>query len=87
MVSDRLRYTEDINILPPAVQFVKQAFTERGIGKRIICHGMWLMALVPELIRGQRAVVHNNLLGDAGNMGAIYTLSIPMRTWWWMATW
>jgi protease I len=73
MVSDRLRYTEDINILPPAVQFLKRAFAERGIVKGIICHGMWLMALVPELIRGRRVVAHNNLLGDVRNMGAIYT--------------
>jgi protease I len=73
MVSDRLRYTEDINILPPAVQFVKRAFAERGIVKGIICHGMWLMALVPELVKGRKVVVHNNLLGDVRNMGAIYT--------------
>jgi protease I len=73
MVSDRLRYTEDINTLPPAVQFLKRAFAERGIVKGIICHGMWLMAPMPELIRGRRAVVHNNLLGDVRNMGAIYT--------------
>ena len=73
MVSDRLRYTEDINILPPAVQFLKRAFAERGIVKGIICHGMWLIALVPELIRGRMVVAHNNLLGDVRNMGAIYT--------------
>ena len=73
MVSDRLRYTEDINILPPAVQFLKRAFAEREIIKGIICHGMWLIALVPELIRGRMVVAHNNLLGDVRNMGAIYT--------------
>ena len=73
MVSDRLRYTEDISIPPPAVQFLKRAFAERGIVKGIICHGMWLIALVPELIRGRMVVAHNNLLGDVRNMGAIYT--------------
>ena len=44
IVSDRLRYTEDINKLPPATEFLKRAFAEKGILKGIICHGMWLVA-------------------------------------------
>jgi len=74
-VADRLRYTEDINKLPPATAFMKRAFAEKNILKGIICHGMWLMAPVPELIRGRKIVVHNNLLGDAKNMGAVYVNS------------
>jgi protease I len=73
MVSDRLRYTEDIKKLPPATEFLKRAFAEKGILKGIICHGMWLVAPAPELVRGRRVVCHNNLLGDVKNMGAIYT--------------
>jgi protease I len=73
IVADRLRYTEDISKLPPATAFLQRAFAEPGIIKGIICHGMWLVAPVPELVRGRRVVVHNNLLGDAKNMGAIYT--------------
>lgn len=72
MVADRLRYTEDITNLPPAVEFLKRAFAEKSIIKGIICHGMWLVAPVPELVKGRKVVVHNNLLGDARNMGAIY---------------
>lgn len=72
MVADRLRYTEDIKKLPPACQFMKRAFAEKGILKGIICHGMWLLAPVPELIKGRKAVVHNNLLGDLKNMEGIY---------------
>jgi protease I len=72
MVSDRLRYTEDIHKLPPAVEFLKRVFAEKTILKGVICHGMWLLAPAPELVRGRRAVVHNNLLGDARNMGIIY---------------
>ena len=72
MVADRLRYTEDINKLPPAVEFMKRAFSEKTIIKGIICHGLWLVASAPELVRGRRLVVHNNLLGDARNMGAVY---------------
>ncbi|MAT38370.1 MAG: thiamine biosynthesis protein ThiJ [Ectothiorhodospiraceae bacterium] len=73
MVSDRLRYTEDVNQLPPATEFLKRAFAEKSVLKGIICHGMWLVAPAPELVRGRPVVVHNNLHGDAVNMGAIYT--------------
>jgi protease I len=72
MVADRLRYTEDIEKLPPATEFLKRAFAEPGILKGIICHGMWLVAPTPELVRGRRVVAHNNLLGDVRNMGASY---------------
>jgi len=72
MVADRLRYTEDIEKLPPATEFLKRAFAEPGILKGIICHGMWLAAPAPELVRGRNVVVHNNLHGDAINMGANY---------------
>ena len=73
MVSDRLRFTQDVNQLAPATNFVKRAFAEKAILKGIICHGMWLIATAPELVRGRQVVVHNNLVGDARNMGAIYT--------------
>jgi protease I len=73
MVSDRLRYTEDIAKLPPATEFLKRAFSNKSILKGIICHGLWLVAPAPELVRGRRVVAHNNLLGDVMNMGAIYT--------------
>jgi len=72
MVSDRLRYTEDIKKLPPACQFLKKIFEDSRIVKGIICHGLWLVAPIPELVNGRRVVVHNNLLGDAKNMGALY---------------
>jgi protease I len=73
MVSDRLRYTTDVNVLPPATEFLRRAFAEKGIVKGIICHGMWLVAPLPELVRGRPVTAHNNLHGDVVNMGAIYT--------------
>lgn len=72
-VSDRLRWTPDVNQTPPAVAFLKRAFAEPGIVKGIICHGMWLVAPAPELVRGRRVVAHNNLHGDVLAYGAIYT--------------
>lgn len=70
--ADRLRYTENVQRLPPATVFMQRAFKEQSILKGIICHGMWLMAPAPELVKGRKVVVHNNLLGDAKNMGAVY---------------
>jgi putative intracellular protease/amidase/mannose/cellobiose epimerase-like protein (N-acyl-D-glucosamine 2-epimerase family) len=73
MVSDRLRYTEDVTELAPAVQLLRRAFAIPGLIKGIICHGMWLAAPVPETVRGRRVTCHNNLVADVRNMGAIYT--------------
>jgi protease I len=72
-VSDRLRYTEDINKLSPATEFLKRAFANKNILKGIICHGMWLVSSVPELVKSRPVTCHNNLHGDVVNMGAIYT--------------
>jgi putative intracellular protease/amidase/mannose/cellobiose epimerase-like protein (N-acyl-D-glucosamine 2-epimerase family) len=73
MVSDRLRYTEDVHRLAPAVRLLRQAFADPGVLKGIICHGMWLVSPIPEVVRGRRVTCHNNLIGDVRNMGADYT--------------
>ena len=72
MVSDRLRYTEDIAKTPPATEFLKRCFANKKIIKGIICHGLWLVAPATELIKGRKIVCHNNLIGDAKAYGAIY---------------
>lgn len=73
MVSDRLRYTEDVTKIPPATEFLKRVFAEPTILKGIICHGLWLTAPATELVKGRPLVCHNNLIGDAKAYGAIYT--------------
>jgi protease I len=72
MVADRLRYTEDPAKVPPATTFLARAFAEDRIVKGIICHGLWLCAPMPELVRGRRLTCHNNLVGDARAYGACY---------------
>ncbi|MEU4561152.1 DJ-1/PfpI family protein [Actinoplanes sp. NPDC023936] len=72
MVADRLRYTDDVGVLPPATEFLRRAFARPDLLKGIICHGLWLVAPLPELVRGRHVVAHNNLHGDVQNMGAIY---------------
>lgn len=72
MVSDRLRYTEDVTRIPPAAEFMRRAFVDKKIVKGIICHGMWLMSPVIEVVRGRKVTLHNNLIGDARNYGLQY---------------
>lgn len=72
MVSDRLRYTEDVSKIPPASEFMARAFKEPSIIKGIICHGMWLMSPVISVIKGRKVTLHNNLYSDARNYGLVY---------------
>ena len=73
MVSDRLRYSEDVNKKPPALEFLERAFANKNIVKGIICHGLWLVSRSPELVAGRSLTCHNNLIGDALAYGAKYT--------------
>ena len=72
IVADRLRYTEDVNGIPPATEFLARAFAEQSVLKGIICHGLWLTAPRTDLVRGRRLTCHNNLIGDAKAYGADY---------------
>jgi protease I len=70
IVADRLRYTDDLQRIPPASEFLRRAFGNTSIIKGIICHGLWLAAPVVEIVRGRRLTCHNNLHGDAIAYGA-----------------
>jgi protease I len=72
MVSDRLRFTEYAYQLSPAAAFLRRVFAEPSMLVGIICHGMWLLASEPELVRDRKVVAHINLVGDVRNMGAEY---------------
>lgn len=72
MVSDRLRWTEDVTAIPPASQVLKRAFDNKDVTKGIICHGLWLAAPVREVVAGRRMTCHNNLIGDAAAYGVTY---------------
>jgi protease I len=72
VVADRLRYTDHPGAVAPATQFVARAMATPHVLTGIICHGMWLLSAAPQLVRGRQVVVHNNLVGDATNMGARY---------------
>ncbi|MGH8930672.1 MAG: DJ-1/PfpI family protein [Egibacteraceae bacterium] len=72
MVAEKLLWTEDLAKLPPATEFLQRVFAEKSILKGVNCHGMWLVAPAPELIRDRRAVVHTNILSHVRNTGMIY---------------
>ncbi|MDF5752072.1 DJ-1/PfpI family protein [Spongiactinospora sp. TRM90649] len=72
MVADRLRFSEKPLDLSPATELMKRAFALPEVLKGVICHGMWLLAKVPETVRGRPVTCHNNLVGDVLNMGAEY---------------
>lgn len=65
MVSDRLRFTEDLSKLPPACELLKRAFAKPNLIKAIICHGLWLAAPVVEVVKGRKMTCHPSLHGDA----------------------
>lgn len=71
-VADRLRYSEDVEQLPPALELVRRAFRLPSVLKAFSCHGLQLLAAAPELIRDRPVTCHNNLAGDVRNMGAVY---------------
>lgn len=70
IVSDRLRYAERPGDVPPAAEFLRRAFGMPGVLKGIICHGLWLTAPLPGILKGRKLVCHNNLYGDALAYGA-----------------
>lgn len=73
IVSDRLRYTTEVTEISPACEFMRRVFAEKSILKGIICHGLWIMSPIADIIKGRKVTTHNNLIWDAKNMGAEYT--------------
>lgn len=82
--SVRLRYFQppaDCPITPeqtrtaPAVQFFAQAMANPKIVKGAICHGLWLLTPMPELLQGRKVICHEVTLADIANAGAVYVPS------------
>lgn len=82
--SVRLRYFEppahcpinpDQTHTAPAVQFFAQAMANPKIVKGAICHGLWLLTPMPELLQGRKVICHEVTLADIANAGAVYVPS------------
>jgi len=59
----------------PAVQFFAKAMANPKIIKGLLCHGLWLLTPIPELLKGRRVICHEVVLADITNAGAIYVPS------------
>lgn len=82
--SVRLRYFEPPKGQPispeqtrtaPAVQFFAKAMANPKIIKGLLCHGLWLLTPMPELLKGRKVICHEVVLADIANAGAVYVPS------------
>ncbi|HEY9656831.1 MAG TPA: DJ-1/PfpI family protein [Allocoleopsis sp.] len=56
----------------PAVQFFAKAMANPNIIKGCLCHGLWILTPIPELLQGRRVICHEVVLADILNAGALY---------------
>lgn len=59
----------------PAVQFFAKAMHNPQIIKGFLCHGLWILTPVPELLKGRKVICHEVVLADIANAGAEYVSS------------
>jgi protease I len=56
----------------PAVKFFALAMANPKIIKGFLCHGLWILTPMPELLKGRKVICHEVMLADIANAGAIY---------------
>ena len=57
---------------PAAVRFMASAMMNPHIVKGALCHALWILTPVPELLKDRRVICHTVVLADVINAGAIY---------------
>lgn len=57
---------------PAAVRFMAGAMMNPQIVKGALCHALWILTPVPELLRGRKVICHTVVLADVLNAGGIY---------------
>lgn len=57
---------------PAAVRFMASAMMNPQVVKGALCHGLWILTPVPELLKGRKVICHTVVLADVVNAGAIY---------------
>ena len=57
---------------PAAVRFMASAMMNPAIVKGALCHALWILTPVPELLKGRRVICHTVVLADIINAGGIY---------------
>ncbi len=57
---------------PAAVRFMASAMMNPQIVKGALCHALWILTPVPELLKGRKVICHTVVLADVVNAGGIY---------------
>lgn len=60
---------------PAAVRFMASAMMSHNIVKGALCHALWILTPVPELLKGRKVICHTVVLADIVNAGGIYVPS------------
>lgn len=56
----------------PAVRFFASAMMNPKIVKGALCHALWLLTPVPELLKGRKVICHTVVLADIHNAGGVF---------------
>lgn len=56
----------------PAVRFFADAMRNPNIIKGAMCHALWILTPVPELLRDRKVVCHTVVLADVHNAGGVF---------------
>jgi protease I len=59
----------------PAVQFFAKAMANPKIVKGALCHGLWILTPMPELLKDRKVICHEVVLADILNAGGVYVPS------------
>lgn len=57
---------------PSAVRFMASAMMNPKIVKGALCHALWILTPVPELLKDRKVICHTVVLADILNAGAIF---------------
>lgn len=57
---------------PAAVRFMASAMMNPYIVKGALCHALWILTPVPELLKNRRVICHTVVLANVINAGAVY---------------
>lgn len=57
---------------PAAVRFMAGAMMNPQIVKGALCHALWILTPVPELLKDRKVICHTVVLADVLNAGGIY---------------
>jgi deglycase len=59
----------------PVAKFFADAMQNAKLVKGFLCHGLWILAAYPELLRGRKVICHSVVMADILNCGAEIVLT------------